>query len=72
MHSKWHYKLVSQCSAILGELESFRNYEEFRIIFPKILDAILRIKKEILFQIPPFIAFLNPKILGFLFTCYEK
>ena len=34
------HKLVSQCSAILGELESFRNYEEFRIIFPKILDAI--------------------------------
>ena len=32
-------KFVSQCSAILGELEPFRNYEEFRIIFPK-LDAI--------------------------------
>ena len=31
---------VSQCSAIPGELESFRNYEEFRVIFPKILDAI--------------------------------
>ena len=28
-------KFVSQCSAILGGLESFRNYEEFRIIFPK-------------------------------------
>ena len=25
---------------ILGELESFRNYEGFSIIFPKILDAI--------------------------------
>ena len=33
-------KFVSQCSAILGELESLRNYEEFRIIFPNILDAI--------------------------------
>ena len=35
-------KFVSpdQCSAILGELESFLNNEEFRIIFPKILDAI--------------------------------
>ena len=36
MHSKRRYKLVAQCSAILGELKSFRNYEEFRIIFPKI------------------------------------
>ena len=33
-------KFVCQCSAISGELESFRNYEELRIIFPKILDAI--------------------------------
>ena len=33
-------KFASQCSAILEELESFRKYEEFRIIFPKILDAI--------------------------------
>ena len=40
MHSKGRYKSVSQCSAILGELESFRNYEESRIIFPKILGAI--------------------------------
>ena len=32
-------KFVSQCSAILGEHESLRNYKEFRIIFPKILDA---------------------------------
>ena len=37
MHSKRRYKI---CSAILRELESFRNYEEFRIIFPKISDAI--------------------------------
>ena len=33
-------KFVSQCSAILWELVSFRNYEEISIIFPKILDAI--------------------------------
>ena len=33
-------KFVCQCSAILEEHESFRNYEEFRIIFPKISDAI--------------------------------
>ena len=33
-------KFVSQCSAILGELVSFRNYEEISIIFSKIFDAI--------------------------------
>ena len=71
MHSKRRYKLVSQYLAIPGELESFRDYEEFGIIFPKILDAIYRIMKEIIFQIPSFITFLNPKIVGFLFI-YEK
>ena len=40
MYSKRCYKLVSQCSAILGELEYIRNYEEFGIIFAKILDVI--------------------------------
>ena len=34
MHSKRNYKIGIR-SAILGELESFRNYEEFRIIFSK-------------------------------------
>ena len=33
------------CSVIRGELESFRNYKGFRIIFPKILDAIYRFTK---------------------------
>ena len=28
------------CSVILGQLESFRNYKGFSIIFPKILAAI--------------------------------
>ena len=40
MYSKRCYKLVSQCSAILGELEYIRNYEESGIIFAKILDVI--------------------------------
>ena len=39
MHCKRRFKICI-CSAILGELESFRNYQEFRIIFPKSLDAI--------------------------------
>ena len=39
MHSKRRYKICI-CSVILGELESFRNYKGFSIIFPKILDEI--------------------------------
>ena len=39
MHSKWRYKICI-CSVILGELEGFRNYKDFSIIFPKILDGI--------------------------------
>ena len=36
MHSKLHYKICI-CSVILGELEAFRNYKGFSVIFPKIL-----------------------------------
>ena len=39
MHFKRRCK-VWNCSVILGQLESFRNYRGFIIIFPKILDAI--------------------------------
>ena len=45
MHAKRGYKIYI-CSVILGKLESFRNYEGFSIIFPKILDEISRITKE--------------------------
>ena len=37
--SKRRYKICIR-SVILDELKSFRNYEGFTIIFPKILDAI--------------------------------
>ena len=37
-HSRRRFKIVI-CSVILDELESFRNYKGFSIIFPKILDA---------------------------------
>ena len=37
MHAQRGYKIYI-CSVILGKLESFRNYEGFSIIFPKILD----------------------------------
>ena len=39
MNLERRYK-IGTCSVILGELESFRNYKGFCIIFPKMLDAI--------------------------------
>ena len=66
MHFKRCYKICI-CSVVLGQLESFRNYKGLRIIFPKILDAILSFTKVRIFLIPPSIACLGPKILGFLF-----
>ena len=39
MHSKRRYKICI-CSAIPGELEYFRNYKGYSIIFPKKLGAI--------------------------------
>ena len=44
MYSKRRYKICIS-EVILRELESFRNYKGFSIIFPKILDAIWRITK---------------------------
>ena len=71
IHFKRRYKICI-CSVVLGQLESFRNYEGLRIIFPKILDAILSFTKVRIFLIPPSIACLNPKILGFLFLRKKK
>ena len=39
MHSKRHYKICI-CSVNLGKIESFRNFEGFCIIFPKMSYAI--------------------------------
>ena len=39
MYSKRRYK-ICVCLVILGELESFRYYNGFFIIFAEILDAI--------------------------------
>ena len=44
MYSKQRYKICI-CLAILGELEAFRNYKGFSVIFPKILDAVERFTK---------------------------
>ena len=67
MHSEVRYKICI-CSVILGELESFRNYKGFSIIFPKILDAIQRFTKVKIFLIPLSITFLNPKILASIYS----
>ena len=57
MHSKQRYKICI-CSVILGEIESFRNITGA---------TIQRITKVRIFLIPVFCAFLDPKILGFLY-----
>ena len=61
MHSKRRYE-IEICSVILGQLESFRNFQGFSIIFPKILDAIYSFTKVRIFLIPLSIPFSNPKI----------
>ena len=45
MYSKQHYKSCI-CSVILGKLKAFRNYKGFTVIFPKILDAVERTRRE--------------------------
>ena len=67
MKSKRRYKIWIG-SVFLGELEAFRKYNGFSDIFSnKILGAIEPFMNMIIFLIPLFITFLNPKILGFLF-----
>ena len=53
MHSKRRYKICI-CSVVPGQLESFRNYKGFGIIFSKSLDAILSFTKKRIFRILPF------------------
>ena len=67
MHSKQRFKICI-CSVIQEELEFFRNYKGFSIIFLKLFGAIYQITKVRIFLIPLSITFLNPKILGFLFS----
>ena len=64
MHSKRRYKICI-FSVMLGEMESFRNYKGFSIIFPISLDVRS-------FLIPLSVAFLNPKILAFLFCTKNR
>ena len=67
MHSRCRYNICI-CSVILGELESFQNYTGLSTFSPKILDAIWLNTKVRHFLIPFSITFLNPKILGFVFS----
>ena len=66
MHCKRRYKICI-CSVILGGLKSFRNYKDFSVIFPKLLDGIERFTEVRIGLIPLSITSLNPKLLGFLF-----
>ena len=67
MHSKRHYNNCI-CSVIQGELEPFRNHKGLNIIFPKNFRCNLTYYDSETFLIPLSIAFLNPKMLGFLFS----
>ena len=66
MHFERRYKICI-CSVILGELEYFRSYKGFGIIFPEIFYANWRITKVRNIFIPLSITFFNPKMLGYLF-----
>ena len=57
------------CLVILGQLESFRNYEGFSIIFPNILAAIQSFTKVGIFLC---IAFLVSKNFRFPFSTKKK
>ena len=61
MHSKAPYNICI-CSVILGQLEPFRNYKGFSMIFPKILDASYRSTKMKIFLIPLSMTFSSSKI----------
>ena len=63
MHSKRRYKICIR-SVILGELEAYRAYKGFSIIFPKLFTKVRII------LIPLSMKFFNPTILDFIF--YEN
>ena len=66
-------KFVSQYSAILGELESFRNYEEFRIIFlPENFRWNLTYYEGDNFSDSFFNHIFEPENFRIFFTRYEK
>ena len=67
MHSRWRCKICF-CSLILGELEAFRNYKGFCVIFPKSLDGIEHFTTLTIFVIPQSIIIFESEILRFPFS----
>ena len=63
------YKICT-CSVILREYESFQNYESITRVFPEHFRCNLTYYEgsERIFLFPLSITFLNPTILGFLFS----
>ena len=68
MYSKCAKKKIYVCSVILGQLEYFRNYKGFSIIFQKILTAIYSSTKVTIFLTTLCIVFSIPKFFWFLFS----
>ena len=66
MCTKWRYNICI-CSVILGQLESFRNYQGLSIIFQEQFRYNFKVYERSAKIIFLYMAFLNPKILGFLF-----
>ena len=66
MCTKWRYNICI-CSVILGQLESFRNYKGLSIIFQEQFRYNFKVYERSAKIIFLYMAFLNPKILGFLF-----
>ena len=69
MHSKQRYKICN-CSVILRELEAFRNYKGFGVIFPENFRYIWTFYETENFSyssLHHINVFLNTKILGVLF-----
>ena len=67
IHSKRRYK-IGFCLVILGDFASCRNYKGFRIIFPKILDAIYPFTNVKIFLIPLSITSFESESLRFRFS----
>ena len=66
MCTKWRYNICI-CSVILGQLESFRNYKGLSIIFQEQFRYNFKVYERSAKIIVLFMAFSNPKILGFRF-----
>ena len=67
MHSSRRRYKIYICSVILGELEAFRNFNGFSVIFPKSLDATERFTKVRVFSYSSLPHILESENFRFLF-----